>query len=67
MKTFYTIATMYETLNININFITEWSVNWENQLSISLVGGVTYQIPRFEDEKGYDALVTALKERTVDR
>ena len=64
-KVFYKLCTIHDILNININMITEWSVTFGDRLTFSLLGGVTYQVPRFEDPQGYDALLKALEERTV--
>lgn len=64
-KKFYKIDTGDFIINVNIDYIQEWRINWEGELHIALCDGARYEIPRYEDEKGYCALLNALKERTV--
>ena len=65
-KKFYRVDDGDFVSNVNIDFIKEWRVDFENYLHIYMGDGASYEISPYVDDKRYCALLKALQERTVD-
>ena len=63
-KKFYRIETKFHVVNVNIDHIQEWSINWEGEIHIAMSDGARYEIPLYSD--GYPNILKALQERTVN-